>query len=296
METARMSTFERSPLGYGVGLRAEHFETILSGAARPEWFEALSENYLDTAGRPMHVLEKIRRDTPIVLHGVALSIGSADGLDGAYLAKLRRLADRIDAALITDHVCWTGVDGRSLHDLLPLPYTEEVLQHVVERVARVQDALGRRIALENPSTYVAFRHSTMAEYEFLAALAERADCDLLLDVNNVYVSARNLGFDAYAYLDAMPAARLAYTHLAGFTDCGTYLFDTHNAPVHEDVWALYRHLVARCGPLPTLVEWDADIPSFERVCAEAERARHEAQQAGVAHESAKPSRRRALAA
>ena len=277
-----MSTLEWPRLGYGVGLRAEHFGEVLAedGAApRPDWFEALSENYLDTAGRPLHVLERVRRDTPLVLHGVALSIGSTDALDTGYLAKLRALADRLQPALITDHLCWTGVDGRSLYDLLPLPYTEATLQHVVERVCRVQDALGRRIALENPSTYVAFRHSTMSEAEFLVALAEAADCGILLDVNNVYVSGRNLGFDPLAYLEAIPPVRIAYTHLAGFTDCGSYLFDTHNAPVHDDVWALYRHLIARHGALPTLVEWDADLPSFARLCAEAARAHAEAARA-----------------
>ncbi|MEO8602823.1 MAG: DUF692 domain-containing protein [bacterium] len=299
-----MSTLDWPRLGYGVGLRAEHFADVLSAtgrgaASRPGWFEALTENYLETAGRPLHVLERVRRDTPVVLHGVALSIGSADALDANYLTRLRALADRIAPALITDHLCWSGVDGRSLYDLMPLPYTPETLQHVVERVRRVQDALGRRIALENPSTYVAFRHSTMAEPEFLAALAEAADCGILLDVNNVYVSARNLGFDPYAYVDALPAARIAYAHLAGFTDCGTYLFDTHNAPVHDDVWALYRHVVARCGPLSTLVEWDADIPSFDRLCLEAARAAREAAAALAPRspdESAEHARRRSLAA
>jgi uncharacterized protein (UPF0276 family) len=271
-----MSTLDWPRLGYGVGLRAEHFAEILAGAPRPGWFEALTENYLDTAGRPLQVLEALRRDTPLVLHGVALSIGSTDPLDRVYLAKLRDLATRLEPALITDHLCWSGVDGRSLYDLLPLPYDEATLAHVVERVQRVQDALGRRIALENPSAYVAFRHSTLAEPEFLAAVAAAADCGILLDVNNVHVSACNLGFDAAAYIDALPAERLAYVHVAGFTDCGSYLFDTHSAPVHDDVWALYRRLVGRCGTLPTLVEWDAEIPPFARLCAEAARAAREA--------------------
>ncbi|MDX2166105.1 MAG: DUF692 domain-containing protein [Deltaproteobacteria bacterium] len=293
-----MTAIDWPRLGFGVGLRAEHYREVLDDAPRPDWFEALTDNYLDTAGRPLHILEQVRRDTPLVLHGVGLSIGSADRLDARYLAALRGLADRIEPALITDHLCWVGVDGRSLFDLLPLPYTEETLRHVVTRVRQVQDGLGRRIALENPSTYVAFRHSTIGEAAFLAAVAEEADCGLLLDVNNVHVSARNLGFDAHAYIDQLPAARIAYLHLAGFSDRGSYLFDTHDAPVHDDVWALYRRVVARCGARPTLVEWDANLPSFARLCAEAARARLESAAALAAPEirHAEHPRRRALAA
>jgi len=278
-------------LGYGVGLRAEHYEHVLDEHPAVDWFEALTENYLDTGGRPLHVLEQVRRDHPVVLHGVALSIGGTDPLDRAYLASLSGLIDRIAPALVTDHLCWTGVDGRSLHDLLPLPYTEETLHHVATRVRRVQDALGRRIALENPSTYVAFRHSTMAEWEFLAALAEDADCGILLDVNNVHVSARNLGFDPQAYLAAIPADRVAYMHLAGFSERGDFLFDTHDAPVHEDVWALYRRACTLLGARSTLIEWDAKLPSFARLHDEAARARREAH-----HEPAKHSSRRSVAA
>ncbi len=264
-------------LGFGVGLRAEHYDAVLSGGApRVDWFEAITENYLDSGGRPLAILERVRRDHVVALHGVALSIGSTDPLDAQYLSRLCALVDRLEPALVTDHLCWTGVGGRSLYDLLPLPYTEEVLAHVAERVGAVQDALGRRILLENPSTYVGFAHSTMNEWEFLAALAERADCGILLDVNNIYVSGRNLGFDPRRYLDGMPPARVGQMHLAGFTDMGTYLFDTHSAPVHEDVWELYRHAVARFGAGATLVEWDADIPPFERLCEESERARREA--------------------
>jgi uncharacterized protein (UPF0276 family) len=276
-----MSALNWPRLGFGVGLRAEHYEEILADRPAVDWFEAITENYLDSGGRPLHVLEQVRRDYPVALHGVSLSIGSSDPLDARYLARLRVLVARVEPALVTDHLCWTRVAGRQLYDLLPVPYTEEVLWHVVERVQRVQDALGRRIALENPSTYVAFRHSTMSEWEFLAELAAEADCGVLLDVNNVYVSARNLGFSPRHYLDAIPAERVAQMHLAGFTDMGTYLFDTHSAPVHDEVWALFRHAVGRGATAATLVEWDADIPSFERLHAEAERARREARAAGA---------------
>jgi len=264
-------------VGFGAGLRTEHYTDVLTDAPRVDWFEALTENYIDTGGRPLHVLEQVRRDYPIALHGVALSIGSADPLDRRYLQRLRTLVDRIDPVVVTDHLCWTGVDGRSLYDLLPLPYTEAVLQHVVERVDAVQDYLGRRILLENPSTYVAYRHSTLTEWEFLAAVAEQADCGILLDVNNVYVSAHNHGWDAQRYLDAIPPARVGQFHLAGYSEMGTYLFDTHSAPVSEAVWRLYEAAVQRFGSVSTLVEWDADIPSFERLSAEVQQARHRAE-------------------
>ena len=271
-----MSALNWPRLGFGVGLRAEHYDHVLTARPRVDWFEAITENYLDTGGQPLHILEQVRRDYRVALHGVALSIGSTDPLDDHYLVRLRALIERVEPALVTDHLCWTGVAGSKLYDLLPLPYTEETLWHVVERVQRVQDALGHRIALENPSAYVAFRHSTMSEWEFLAQVASEADCGLLVDVNNIYVSAHNLGFEPRRYLDAIPPERVAQMHLAGFTDMGTYLFDTHSAPVHEDVWALYRYAVARFGAAATLVEWDADIPPFERLQVEVDRARREA--------------------
>jgi uncharacterized protein (UPF0276 family) len=269
-------------LGFGVGLRAEHYEEVLAGSPRIDWFEAISENYMDSGGRPLQVLESVRRDRPVALHGVALSIGSTDPLDDGYLRRLRDLADRIEPTLVTDHLCWTGVARQNIYDLLPLPYTEEALAHVIERVARVQDHLGRRILLENPSTYLAFDHSTMDEWDFLSAIAERADCGILLDINNVYVTASNLGFDARTYLSSIPPRHVGQMHLAGFTDMGTYLFDTHSAPVHSDVWELYRYAARLFGSGSTLVEWDADIPSFQRVCEEVDRARYEAER-GTAH-------------
>jgi uncharacterized protein (UPF0276 family) len=270
-------------LGFGAGLRAEHYDDVLAGTTGVEWFEAISENYMDTKGRPLAVLEAVRRDHPVALHGVALSIGSADPLDASYLEVLAALARRIAPAIISDHLCWSSVDGRALFDLLPLPLTEECLEHVAKRVQEVQEVLGRRILLENPSSYLAWKCSDIPEPEFLSELAERADCGLLLDVNNVYVSSKNLGFDPVAYIDAIPARRVGQVHLAGFSDLGTHLFDTHKEPVHDEVWRLYAHTVERMGPLTTMVEWDDDIPPWPRLVEEVDRARQ-------IHEESLPTR------
>jgi uncharacterized protein (UPF0276 family) len=262
----------RPPLGHGVGLRPKHFARWFSESPDVDWVEATSENYLGLGGRPYAVLEKVRQELPVVLHGVSLSIGATEPLDERYLASLRRLADRIEPALVTDHLCWGRHGGRYVHDLWPLPYTEEALAHVVERVLRVQDILGRQIALENVSSYVAYRDSALAEWEFLAAVAERADCGILLDVNNVHVSAHNHGFDPHAYLAHLPSNRVVQLHLAGHEDAGTYLLDSHDAAVAQPVWALYREAVTRFGHVPTLVEWDDRIPELEVLVGE----RHEA--------------------
>lgn len=268
------ATIDRPKLGFGVGLRAEHYQTVLGERPNIDWFEALTENYMDTRGRPLSVLEAVRRDYPVALHGVALSIGSTDPLDARYLRGLKELADRIEPVLITDHLCWTGVAGRSFFDLLPLPYNEETLEHVTGRIRQVQDFLGRRILLENASAYLAYRISTIPEWEFISEVAARADCGILLDVNNVYVSAQNLGFDPIEYLNGIAPDRVGQFHLAGYTDMGSYLFDTHSRPVYEAVWDLYQHAVRRFGPeVPTLIEWDADIPPFERLAAEAQKAK-----------------------
>jgi len=260
-------------LGHGVGLRPKHFPQLWDGTARVDWFEAISENYMVAGGRPRAALERARSMAPLVLHGVSLSIGSTDPLDEAYLRALGDLVARMEPAWVSDHLCWSGVGGHYAHDLLPLPYTEEALAHVVRRVVAVQERLGRQIIIENVSSYLTYTHSTLAEWEFLGAVAERADCGLLLDVNNVYVSATNHGFSADAYLAGLPPDRVGQIHLAGHTDMGTYLFDTHDAPVIEPVWDLYRQALRRFGRVSTLVEWDDHIPELDVVCAEAERAR-----------------------
>jgi uncharacterized protein (UPF0276 family) len=265
-------SFRRQQLGHGIGVRSKHYGRFLEERPQVEWVEAISENFIGVGGRPLAVLEKVRRDLPVVLHGVSLSIGSVDPLDERHLAGLRELAERVAPAYVSDHLCWGTHRGRYLHDLLPLPYTEEALAHVVARVERVQEALGRQILLENVSSYVAFRGSTMPEWEFLAEVARRADCGILLDVNNVYVSARNHGFDPREYLAAVPVDRVGQFHLAGHSDRGAYLFDTHDAPVADAVWELYAEAVRRFGRVPTLIEWDEHVPELERLVAESRAA------------------------
>ena len=264
--------FQRAHLGHGIGLRSKHYARFLAEPPAVGWVEAISENFIGVGGRPLAVLEKARRDFPVVLHGVSLSIGSVDPLDREHLAGLRELADRIEPAYVSDHLCWGTHRGRYLHDLLPLPYTEEALEHVAGRVQRVQDALGRQILLENVSSYVAFRGSTMPEWEFVARVAERADCGILLDINNIHVSARNHGFDAREYLAAIPCDRVGQFHLAGHSDRGTYLFDTHDAPVADVVWDLYAAAVRRFGRVPALIEWDDHLPELERLVEESRAA------------------------
>jgi uncharacterized protein (UPF0276 family) len=260
-------------LGYGIGLRSVHFGHILRHWPAVDWFEIISENFLDSRGRPRYVLEQIAERYPVVMHGVSLSIGSTAALDFDYLAKLKRLAAEVGARWISDHVCWTGVAGRTSHDLLPLPFTEESLAHVTARVHTVQDLLERPLVLENPSSYVTFAASTMPEWEFLARLADETGCRLLLDVNNVYVNSRNHDFDPQAYLRSIPAERVQQFHLAGHTDLGTHCIDTHDGPVIDRVWELYREAVGLIGRAATLLEWDARIPSFDEVHAEARKAK-----------------------
>jgi len=263
-------------LGDGVGLRDVHFAHLM--ATPPAdwgvgWFEIISENFLDHAGWPAHVLELVAAHRPVVMHGVSLSIGSTAPLDRAYVRKLRDLAERVNARWVSDHLCWTGVGGVTTHDLLPMPLTEESLAHTAGRVRAVQDWLGRPLVLENPSSYLEFRASTMPEWEFLGRLAEDTGCGLLLDVNNVYVSATNHSFDAAAYIDALPSDRIVQMHLAGCSDCGTHLIDTHDHPVPGPVWPLYARAQARGGGCATLLEWDARIPSYPDLLAELGKAR-----------------------
>lgn len=258
---------------FGLGLRHQHYQEIAEQPGRVDWFEALSENYMVAGGRPLVWLERIRRDYPMALHGVSLSIGASDPLDLDYLAGLKALAARIEPRVVSDHLCFTGHAGINLHDLLPLPYTEEALAHVATRVERVQDMLGRRILLENVSSYVRYAESQLSEWEFLAALAERADCDILLDVNNIYVSAFNHEFDPRAYLAAIPPARVKQIHLAGHSHMGTHIIDTHDHPVIDDVWTLYAEALRRFGPVPTMIERDDDIPPYADLVAELDCAR-----------------------
>lgn len=260
-------------LGFGVGLRTTHFAHVLAQEPAVDWFEITSENFMHTGGRPLQVLDRVAERYPIVMHGVSMSIGTTDPIDFDYLRELKELAERVRAVWLGDHLCWTGVSGRNSHDLLPVPYSEPVLRHMVERVRRVQDFLERPLVLENPSTYVTFAESVMPEAEFLARLAEEADCALLLDVNNVYVSARNHGFDPLDYLAAVPYERVVQIHLSGHTDHGTHCIDTHTGHVVEPVWELYSEAIRRGGPCATLMEWDQDIPAFEVVHAEVLKAR-----------------------
>ena len=260
-------------LGLGVGLRTVHFDYILQNHPPVDWFEVISENFMDSRGRPRYVLEQIAERYPVVMHGVSLSIGSTDPLNFEYLAKLKALANDIRPLWISDHVCWTGVLGRNSHDLLPMPLTETSLKHVVERIRVVQDFLERPFVLENPSTYVGFTGSTLSEWEFIAQMAEQANCGLLLDVNNVYVSSVNHDFDPEEFIRSVPPKRVVQFHLAGHTDCQTHLIDTHDNHVVDPVWKLYRLAHRLTGGVSTLLEWDAKIPPFPVLHAEVLKAK-----------------------
>jgi uncharacterized protein (UPF0276 family) len=257
------------PPAAGIGLRSPHVRQVQDERPAVPWLEIHSENYYVDGGPALATLERIRHDYPLSLHGVGMSLGSTDPLDRTHLAKLARLIERTEPALVSEHLCWSGVGGRVLNDLLPLAYTEEALAHVCARVAEVQDVLGRTILIENVSSYLAFAEATIPEWEFVAALARRTGCKLLCDVNNIYVNAMNHGFDADAYLAALPSEAIAEIHLAGFEATPICLVDTHGAPVAPPVWALYRRAIARFGPVPTLIEWDTDIPPLAMLLAEA---------------------------
>ncbi len=261
-------------LGFGLGLRTEHYNAILESKPKVDWFEALSENYMIPGGKPLDFLDKIRADYPMVMHGVSLSIGSTADVDKDYLRDLKKLADRIQPAWISDHLCWTGVHGQNIHDLLPLPYTEETAKHVAARVKIVQDYLGRQILLENVSSYASYVDSNMTEWEFISQIAEQADCLLLLDVNNIYVSSYNHQFDAKAFIDGVPANRIQQIHLAGHQNNGDYIIDTHDAPVIDPVWDLYEYAISRFGAVSTMIERDDKIPELEVLVEELEVARN----------------------
>ncbi|MBA2491690.1 MAG: DUF692 domain-containing protein [Gammaproteobacteria bacterium] len=266
-------TSSRPYLGFGLGLRTEHYETIVNEWPRVDWFEALSENYMVGGGKPLHYLDRIRERYPMVMHGVSLSIGGSDPLNHDYLKQLKTLAQRVEPAWISDHLCWTGLHGKNMHDLLPLPYTEEAIEHVAARVRQVQDFLDRRILLENVSSYVTYTQSAISEWDFLTAITERADCLLLLDINNIYVSASNHGFDPLDYLHGVPAARVCQFHLAGHTDNGGIVIDTHDHPVIDPVWSLYAQAVRRFGFVSTMIERDSNIPPLPELLAELNHAR-----------------------
>jgi len=277
-----MATSTYPALGFGLGLRVDHYETILTERPAIDWLEALTENYLVPGGKPLHNLARIREHYPMVMHGVSMSIGSTEPLDREYLKQVKALAERIEPAWISDHLCWTGVAGKNMHDLLPLPYTDEALAHIAGRVRTVQDILGRRVLLENVSSYVSFRDSRMTEWEFLRALSEEADCLILLDVNNIYVSSVNHEFDPYAYLNAIPVGRVQQMHLAGHQNHGDYLIDTHDHPVPDPVWDLYAAAVRRFGRVSTMIERDANIPPLAELLVELAAAKRSSERAKAA--------------
>jgi uncharacterized protein len=260
-------------LGFGLGLRTDHYQEVLNNRPAIDWLELLSENYMVEGGKPLHFLDKICENYPVVMHGVSLSIGSTSPIDKDYLRDLKKLADRVQPAWMSDHLCWTGVHGQNMHDLLPLPYTEETAKHVAERVGIVQDYLGRRILLENVSSYASYVDSSMTEWEFITQISEAADCLLLLDVNNIYVSSYNHQFDAKAFIDGVPQNRVQQIHLAGHHNHGDYIIDTHDAPVIDPVWDLYEYAISRLGQVSTMIERDDNIPPLAELVQELEIAR-----------------------
>ncbi len=271
-------TLCKPSLGFGLGARPAHYEALLDKErCAVDWLEVITENFLGLGGRPLHYLERLRERYPLVFHGVSLSIGGSDALDRDYLREVRTLVDRFEAQWVSDHLCWTGVDGINTHDLLPVPFTSEALDHIAKRIDQVQDLLGRRLLIENVSSYLSFQTDELTEYQFLAELARRADCLLLLDVNNVYVSSVNHDFDPIIYLDALPAQRIQQIHLAGHSRRGRYLIDTHDTDVCEPVWSLYASAVQRFGSIATMIERDDNIPPLDQLTAELTRARAIAQ-------------------
>jgi uncharacterized protein (UPF0276 family) len=275
MKPSKQSAFPY--LGFGLGLRPDHYEVILAERPKLDWFEIITENYLVEGGKPLYYLDRIREHYPMVMHGVSLSIGSSDPIDLNYLKSVKELAERVQPAWISDHLCWTGVNGINMHDLLPLPYTSEAIQHVVSHIHQVQDYLGRRILIENVSSYLTYEQSEMSEWEFFSEIVCAADCYVLLDVNNIYVSAFNHGFNPEAYLRGMPQERVVQIHLAGHSNNGNYIIDTHDAPVIQEVWDLYALTLKHFGAISAMIERDDNIPELPELLAEVDHARAIAQ-------------------
>lgn len=268
------NTIQKKPnLGFGLGLRTEHYDTILADKPPIDWFEIITENYLVPGGKPHYYLEKIREHYPMVMHGVSMSIGSIDPLDWDYLHEMKALANKLEPKWISDHLCWTGLHGKNTHDLLPLPYTEEAINHVVKRIQQVQDFLGQPILVENVSSYITYHQSTMTEWEFIKAISEQADCLILLDVNNIYVSSVNHGFNPIDYLNAIPIERVFQIHLAGHTNKGDYMIDTHDHDIVHPVWNLYSSVLRRFGLVSTMIERDNNIPPLSVLLTELNHAK-----------------------
>lgn len=272
--TTTKNSNDRPYLGYGLGLRKEHYETVLAERPNVDWFEIISENYMVDGGKPLDYLTRVREHYPMVMHGVSMSIGSTEPLDLNYLKQLKELIKRVEPEWISDHLCWTGVNGLNLHDLMPLPYTEEAIQHVADRVSQVQDYLGQQILLENVSSYVSYSDSIMTEWEFYREVAERSDCLMLLDINNIYVSAYNHNFDPYEYLTAMPSERIYQFHLAGHTQENNLIIDTHDHPIADPVFELYAAAVEHFGRVSTMIERDDNIPPLPELLNELEHVKN----------------------
>ncbi|HBD7310895.1 TPA: DUF692 domain-containing protein [Legionella pneumophila] len=280
MEVSPNKSAQKLPyLGFGLGLRPNYYEEILTSKPDLDWFEILTENYLIPGGKPLYYLDKIREHYPIVMHGVSLSLGSTDPLNWDYLNQVQELASRIEPVWISDHLCWTGIHGLNTHDLLPVPYTTEAIQHIVSRIQEIQDFLKRPFLIENVSSYLTYKQSEMSEWDFILEIVKQSGCYLLLDVNNVYVSSFNHNFDPMAYINSMPPGRVAQIHLAGHTNHGDYIIDTHNAPVIEPVWDLYEATIQRLGPVSTMIERDDNMPDFSELLSEINHAKRLAIQA-----------------
>ncbi|MBI2790766.1 MAG: DUF692 domain-containing protein [Gammaproteobacteria bacterium] len=274
MRSTKANTAPFPYLGFGLGLRTDHYQDIIDQQPAIDWFEILTENYLVPGGKPLYYLDKISENYPIVMHGVSMSLGSIDPLDMDYMKQVKNLAKRVDARWISDHLCWTGIHQKNMHDLLPLPYTEEALKHVVSKIKQAQDFLGTQLLIENPSTYLTFSSSTLTEWDFMREMALAADCLILLDINNIYVSAFNHGFDPIDYLKAIPANRVQQMHLAGHTNNGDHIIDTHDHPIIDPVWKLYAQSLEYFERVSTMIERDDHIPALSVLIQELEQAKH----------------------